>query len=210
MKKTDDQKDDAENNDPDELLGDLESIKELLDEEQQAGVQPSDPDVPDVPLLDDMVDGAYTLDDSDSLLSATPALGGGRRPRAPSSGSTATQGGQEKEARYLSEDLFDSLLGDKWKSSATDILTEARGAIEAHRNDWTPEDTDELNAALRVRIDETLTEWLKETVRSRMDELHAVLLQTAEATIDEKIRALIEARRAEMEDELNNGPKPDH
>ena len=64
------------------------------------------------------------------------------------------------------------LLGDKWKSSATDILTEARGAIEAHRNDWTPEDTDELNAALRVRIDETLTEWLKETVRARMDELH--------------------------------------
>jgi hypothetical protein len=45
-----------------------------------------------------------------------------------------------------------------------------------------------------------------------MEELHAVLLETAETTIDEKIRALVEARRAEMEDELLNGPRstPDH
>jgi hypothetical protein len=162
---------------------------------------------PEALLLDDLAEGAYTPDDSDALLSATPALGGGRRPRA-------QPNVQKKvpEGKYLSEDLFDALLGDRWKSSASDILTEARGAIEAHRNDWTPEDTDELNAALRIRIDETLTEWLKETVRTRMDELHAALLQTAEATINEKIRALIEARRAEMEDELLNGPrpKPDH
>jgi hypothetical protein len=154
-----------------------------------------------------MVEGAYTLDESDSLLSASPALGGGRRPRAPQAPAR-----EEAEGKYLSEDLFDSLLGDRWKSSAEDILTEARGAIEAHRNNWTPEDTDELNAALRVRIDETLTEWLRETVKARMDELHAVLLETAEATIDQKIRSLIEARRKEMEDELLTGPraKPDH
>ena len=202
MKESDDQKPEADNNDPDELLGDLESIKQLLDEEAQSG-RPAARQAPDVPLLDDMVEGAYTLDESDSLLSATPALGSGRRPRAPST--TPTEPARDK---YLSEDLFDTLLGDKWKSSASDILTEARGAIEAHRNDWTPEDTDDLNAALRVRIDETLTEWLKETVKARMDELHAVLLQTAEATIDEKIRALVEARRAEMADELLNGPRP--
>jgi hypothetical protein len=201
MKKPDDQKPDPDSNDPDELLGDLESIKDLLDEQKDA--VKAGAETPEVPLLDDMVDGAYTLDDSDSLLSATPALGGGRRPR--------TQPASEKkevEGKYLSEDLFDTLLGDKWKTSASDILTGARGAIEAHRNDWRPEDTDDLNAALRVRIDETLTEWLKETVRARMDELHAVLLATAEATIDEKIRALVEARRAEMEDELLNGPRP--
>ena len=206
MKKPEGRKPDADGNDPDELLGDLESIKDLLDEEQD-DENTTGREAPEVPLLDDILEGAYTLDDSDSLLSATPALGGGRRPRAqPDVQKKAPKG------KYLSEDLFDTLLGDKWKSSASDILTEARGAIEAHRNDWTPEDTDELNAALRVRIDETLTEWLKETVRRRMDELHAVLLQTAEATINEKIRALIEARRAEMEDERLNGPrpKPDH
>ncbi len=203
MKKSDEKKPDADNNDPDELLGDLESIKELLDEEEDDG-QTTAKSPLDVPLLDDMVEGAYTLDDSDSLLSASPALGGGRRPRT-----SPAPAKDESGSKYLSEDLFDTLLGDRWKSSASDILTEARGAIEAHRNDWTPEDTDELNAALRVRIDETLTEWLKETVKARMNELHAVLLETAEATIDEKVQALIEARRAEMEDELGNRPRPE-
>lgn len=208
MKKTrdDGQKDDQQS-DPDELLGDLESIKELLDEEDaQAADRDSDeaaPEATDVPLLDDMVDGAYTLDDSASLLSATPALGGGRRARG------AAAASRDGENRYLSEDLFDTLLGDRWKRSASDILTEARGAIEAHRNDWTPDDTDELNEALRVRIDETLTEWLKETVASRLDELHAVLLSAAEATINEKIRSLIEQRRAELENELNQEPDGD-
>ncbi|MGD8416105.1 MAG: hypothetical protein PVH91_03515 [Pseudomonadales bacterium] len=159
----------------DDLLGDLESIKELLDEEQ---AQARDRDA-GVPLLDDMVDGAYELTDSASLLAATPALGSGN--------------GNGK-SRYLPEDIFDALLGDRWKSSATDILTEARGAIEAYSSRWTPEDTDELNEALRVRIDETLTEWLKATVAARVDELHAELLRAAETVIDEKIRALIDTR----------------
>lgn len=207
MKKSQDQSGNSEQNDPDELLGDLESIKELLGEEED-GEQAADALEPgDVPLLDDMVDGAYTLDESASLLSATPALGGGRR-------NSRLSGKERKnpDSRYLSEDLFDTLLGDRWKHSASDILTEARGAIEAHRNDWTPEDTDELNEALRVRIDETLTEWLKQTVRSRMDELHAVLLETAEATISEKIRTLVEKRRAELEEEFNKRPggRSDH
>lgn len=199
MKDPDDQNtEDNRDDSPDELLGDLESIKELLNEEEQAAAQSTE-----VPLLDDMVDGAYTLEESSSLLSATPVLGGGRRPASGRSRSADAPG------RYMSEDLFDALLGDQWKSSASDILTEARGAIEAHRNAWTPDDTDELNEALRVRIDETLTEWLKETVRERMDDLRAALLETAEATIDEKIRGLIETRRNAYSDSLlpENDPK---
>ncbi len=164
---------------PDELLGDLESIRELLDEEEAARELDRDPDTdPAVPLLDDMVRGAYELRETADFLSATPALGGGGNRRS----------------RYLPEDVFDALLGDRWKVSAADILTEARGAIEAHRNQWTPEDTDELNDALRVRIDETLTEWLTATISERLDELHAELLRAAESVIDEKIRSLIEQR----------------
>ncbi len=172
---------DAPEGSPDELLGDLESIKEILDEEQAAapadGAGPENDADAGVPLLDDMVDGAYQLQDTSSFLSATPVLGGGG----------------SRRSRYLSQDVFDALLGEEWKSSASDILTEARGAIEAHRTRWTPEDTDELNQALRVRIDETLTEWLKATVTERLDELHAELLRAADAVIDEKIRALRDA-----------------
>lgn len=170
----------------DELLGDLESIRELLEEEAAAAAAArrddgdADPVDGGVPLLDDMVRGAYELRETSDLLAARPALGGGG----------------SRHGRYLREDVFEALLGDRWKTSASAILTEARGAIEAHRNRWTPEDTDELNEALRVRIDQTLTEWLKATVSERLDELHAELLRAAEAVIDEKIRVLIEQRTA--------------
>ena len=172
---------DAQEDSPEELLGDLESIKEILDEEgarpatRDAGEADPDSDA-DVPMLDDMISGAYQLEDSSSLLSATPVLGGG---------------GRKRRSRYLSEDLFDALLGEEWKSSASDILTGARGAIEAHRSRWTPDDTDELNEALRIRIDETLNQWLRATVAARLDELHAELLRAAESVIEEKVQALI-------------------
>ena len=191
MSKPDDpQKDtEAEEGSPDELLGDLESIKDLLDEQQQrtASNLPSSDDATEagVPLLDDMIDGAYKLEERSFLTAATPALGGGR--------------GKQKN-RYMSEDLFDALLGDEWKASASDILTEARGAIEAHRNQWSPDDTDELNDALRVRIDETLSVWLRKTISERMDELHTELLRAAESVINEKINTLIEQRSADKSD----------
>ena len=174
MKDTDktNQESDGQEGSSDELLGDLESIKQLLDEEDQRQDDAADPAAP---LLDDMIDGAYELRET-SFLSVTPALGGGQ---------------PNRKNKQLNEDLFDALLGDDWKSSAADILTGARGAIEAHRNDWTPEDTDDLNEALRVSIDETLSVWLRETVRNRMDELRAELLIAAESAINDKINALV-------------------
>ncbi|HEY5644771.1 MAG TPA: hypothetical protein VIS76_02420 [Pseudomonadales bacterium] len=148
---------------PEELLGDLEFIRELLDEEEAAAMAASGESEPDR--------------------------------TGPPADQAVGDGVDDHSRRYLREDIFQTLLGDRWKTSASDILTEARGAIEAHRNQWTPEDTDELNEALRVRIDETLTEWLKATVAARLDELHSELLGAAQTVIDEKIQALV-ARRA--------------
>jgi len=172
----------------DDLLGDLESIKQLLDEAEQAreladepAGEPEEDSESGVPLLDDMIDGGYKLTET-PFLTVSPPLG---------------RNTPSQSSRYLSQDLFNALLGDEWKSSASDILTEARGAIEAHRNRWTPDDTDELNEALRVRIDETLSAWLSNTVRDHMDELHTELLRAAEAAINEKINALIERQPPE-------------
>lgn len=187
---------------PDELLGDLESIRELLDEEAAAAAaENSNRDAEgQVPLLDDMVRGAYELRETSELLSARPVLGGGGAASGAKSRTPGSARHSDRRDHTLREDVFEALLGDRWKVSASDILTEARGAIEAHRNQWTPEDTDELNEALRVRIDETLTEWLLATVSERLDELHATLLQAAEAVIDEKVRTLIEQRTATPDD----------
>ena len=195
----------VEDGSPDELLDDLESIKQLLDEESlaqeararaKAHEQPGSGDAraaerpsasddragstgdSGVPLLDDMIDGAYKLEET-SFLTVTPPLG---------------RGAAARNSRFLSEDLFDALLGDEWKASASSIFTEARGAIEAQRNQWTPDDTDELNEALRIRIDETLSKWLRKTLRERMDELHAELLEAAEVAINEKVAAILKQR----------------
>jgi hypothetical protein len=162
----------------DALLDDLESIRELLDEDRG---DPAPGEELAVPLLDDMVDGALTLEEKD--------LGASRQPLQDT--------GHPDSNPRLDDTLLDSLLGDEWKSSAEDVLTLARGAIEAHRSGWTPEDTDELNQALRERIDATLTRWLRETVRARLDELRAELLEAAEATISERIDQLNDARPAQ-------------
>ena len=171
--------DDEDPNEEREILDDLESIKDLLDDESQpvaadAGESSDAADEPPVPILDDLVDGALTV-------AETGFEGGG--PAA-----DLTTG-----ATRMDESVYEALLGEAWKADATGLLTAARGAIEAHRNDWTPEDTDELNEALRIRIDDTLRVWLRKAVAERIDELRGELLKAAEATISEQIAKLDKA-----------------
>jgi hypothetical protein len=161
-----------------EILDDLESIKELLDEEEARLAEESG-EAP-VPLLDDLIDGGLTLEEQDyevvrSTLTDEPS--------------------PETESR-LDNDLIDTLLGDEWKRAASDLLTQARGAIEANRNQWTPEHTDELNEALRVRIDATLSAWLRTKIRDHMDELHSELLHAAETAIIDRIALLTEEQES--------------
>jgi hypothetical protein len=175
----------------DALLDDLESIRELLDEEREA----TSDDTSSVPLLDDMLDGALSLEEAD-LTAGRDAL---------------VDPGRPTSHRWLDDGLLDALLTDQWKLSAEAVLTQARGAIEAHRNEWTPDDTDELNQALRERIDATLTRWLRATISAHMEELRAELVQAAEDTINDRIALLIE-RRSE-DDAADRRPAdrgPDH
>jgi hypothetical protein len=164
---------DSEQPEQEDLMDELESIRELLDEEREEQHREAG-----VPLLDDLVDGALTLDEKD--LSATQE--------------TLTE--NRSAADRLDDEFLASLLTDEWKVSASDLFTQARGAIEAHRNEWTPEDTDELNDALRERIDATLTRWLQDTLRTHLHELKAELLQAAEATLNERIALLTEQGRS--------------
>ena len=90
----------------------------------------------------------------------------------------------------LDDDMFNRLLGDDWRQAAAGLLDEARGSIEAHSQQWTPQDTDELNEALQVRIDETLHRWLRRTVQERIDGLRAELL----AAISDQLEATVKQR----------------
>lgn len=173
------------------LLGDLESIRTLLDESEDAASRPggravaprapsrkefgrsrdggSDDD--DVPLLEDVVHGGVSI--NETFLSGE--------------GDFVEEGGEESG---LNDELFKALLSDEWRESARELLDEARDVIEQYQGEWTAEHTEELNQALKARIDETLQQWLADLVRSRMDELRAELLQA----VSEQIRITIEAQ----------------
>ncbi|MEQ8483306.1 MAG: hypothetical protein RIB46_02990 [Pseudomonadales bacterium] len=150
------------------LLGDLESIRSLL--QPPDGEEPED-EVPDdeVPLLEDVVHGGVSV--NESFLSGEGDF-------------TASE-----DSSGLNEDLFKALLSDDWRDSARDLLDQARAAIEQHQNEWTPAHTDELNQALKVRIDETLQAWLRDLVQSRMDDLRATLLAAMEREIEDVVSA---------------------
>lgn len=172
------------------LLGDLESIRALLDQNarertpadghgarQDAGSGHSgdlpDTDDSEVPLLEDVVSGTAHLherpgDESEIFGTASATAGA---------------------AAGLNDDIFKALLSDEWRDSASELLDEARSAIEQHQNAWTPEHTDELNAALKVRIDATLHRWLRETVLSQLDDLRLELLAAVKQQIRETTQA---------------------
>ncbi|NBC23450.1 MAG: hypothetical protein GVY21_08250 [Gammaproteobacteria bacterium] len=161
------------------LLGDLESIRSLLEEAEPAdrdtasgdeasarkasGIGSSSGEATDaasgdddVPLLEDVVHGGVSVNETFF------------------SGEGDFQ--DSAEASGLNEDVFKALLSDEWRESARELLDQARDAIEQHQTEWTPTHTDELNEALKVRMDETLQQWLREALASRVDELRHTLL----------------------------------
>lgn len=155
-----------------ELLGDLESIRSLLaenetpkpaaDDRAPGDAAQRDADE-DVPLLEDVVHGGVSVNET--------FLAG--------EGDFAETGGESA----LNEDIFKALLSDEWRESARELLDEARAVIERHQDEWTPQHTDELNRAIEARIDETLQQWLRDVVRSRIDELRRELLTAVSAEI---------------------------
>lgn len=178
------------------LLGDLESIRSLLEEdeaqredraadEEQAGPEPegteSHADDEDVPLLEDVVHGGVSVNETFF------------------SGQGDFQ--DDSDASGLDEEIFKALLSDEWRDSARTLLDQARQAIERHQTEWTPEHTDELNAALKVRIDETVQQWLRQAVQNHVDELRQSLL----AALSDEIGRTVDAQFQRNPDEDPDG-----
>ncbi len=168
------------------LLGDLESIRSLLDENDEAEQDAPSPESQDteetttpnndaadddVPVLDDVIDGALKLNeaaldrDSQRSLSTTGSLDG-----------VITDGSPTGDNSGLSDDLMSALLDDDWRARAENLLQGARQDIENNREDWQPEYTDELTDALQVRIDATVHDWIGRTLSRHVDELRHELV----------------------------------
>jgi hypothetical protein len=152
------------------LLGDLESIRALLEGEHEAAVAE---DGDDVPMLEDMVDGALSI--NEGRLASRTSMG--------DDGGAGTS--------RLADETMRTLLGAEWRSSARQIVSDARAAVEdATGEQWSPEQADALNEALKVRIDATLDDWLTDVMYARIDDLRARLLRMLEGEIKQFTDAL--------------------
>ena len=142
------------------LLGDLESIRDLFDEDPEPTATPPPEEVP---TLDDVVD-----------IPDEPAPAAEQGPR-------------------MDDDLFQVLLGDEWRTSAALVFSQAREKIEQNSPQWAPEDTDELNAALKVRIDETMQGWMRGMLIEHIANLHETLLEVLSRELPTIIDDIIES-----------------
>jgi hypothetical protein len=154
------------------LLGDLESIRSLLDGPTDSTPVTDDSD--DVPVLEDMVEGAFTV--NESVLTSRASFDDGPSSGAPKSG--------------LADDTIKALLGDEWRGQARKILSDARSTVEGSGLDWSADQMNALNESLKVRIDHTLDDWLVELINSRIDDLRTRLLTVLEHEITQFTRAL--------------------
>lgn len=126
-----------------ELLGDLESLRSILDDEDTPGEE----DDASVPLLDDVV--------SDTAAADAPA---------------------EVGPGQLDEDLFQALLSDDWRESATAIIDRAPEIIGEDAA-WTAKDIEALRKALQLELDETLNAWIQDALARHAEALRTELLE---------------------------------
>ncbi len=137
------------------LMGDLESIKALLEEDDE----PTSWDIAAEPVQELSVETSATNTPATSATSTTSA--------------TAAS--------------LDALLGTDFHDATATVMARARGLIEQHPNRWSPQQTDELSDALRVRIDGAVQEWITASLTAHAGELQQRLLN---AVRDELARHL--------------------
>jgi len=154
------------------LIGDLESIRTLLDRTAEPTPVPDESD--DVPVLEDMVEGAFTV--NESVLTSRVSFDDGVAAGTGKSG--------------LADDTIKALLGDQWRAQARKILSDARSTVESSGGGWSAEQMNALNESLKVRIDRTLDDWLVEMMNSRIDDLRTRLLAVLEHELTQFTHAL--------------------
>ncbi len=156
------------------LMGDLESIKALLEENDisadsalwQIEVESVDLEpvqeatqADQVPILTDALPADADLPEE---LTSTPVT--------------------SSSAKAL-----DAIVGSDFHDATAQVMARARGLIEQHPNQWSPQQTDELSDALRVRIDDAVQEWISAALASHAGELQQRLVN---AVHDELARHL--------------------
>ena len=137
------------------LLGDLESIRALL----EAPMMPDDGE--DVPMLEDMVGGGYSV--TEARLVGTASIG------------------HDGGASALADETIEALLGDQWRERADEILAGVRISVDEIETHNAMDRA--LDEQLRRRMARTVDDWLAELVHDRIDALRARMLDLLDTEI---------------------------
>ena len=175
------------------LMGDLESIKALLEEDELEAIPESLSEALNpLPIKDTAEDkdaaeesaDDLALTDSELEQAELAELEGALDAQAPDSPT-------EIDVPVVSEPVMPSnleaLLGEEFHEATAEVMQRARGLINQHANRWSPQQTDELADALRVRIDAAVAGWIKTSLDAHALELQQRLLN---AVRDELARHL--------------------
>jgi len=186
------------------LMGDLESIKALLEEDDlepvpEALSQALNPPVSDAEALSTLqeADVDHELDEAidraidDVLINESfeqlpkevseealeEILQEVRREEEAEAGAEeeVLQQFPPRES-LVSNASLDALLGEDFHDATAEVMQRARGLINQHANEWSPQQTDELADALRVRIDGAVEQWIQTSLAAHAGELQQRLL----------------------------------
>jgi len=168
-----------EDSEPEEIIEDLESIKDLLAEQRSAtnldstdaAATPADSmsQNDDVPLLDDPVEETVKIDEG------------------------------------LPDDTFKTLLGDAWQDSVDDLFINARASITRNSTTWLPEHTEELAQALKIRIDTSVKSWLAETLEANIGLLRERIVAELSDELLEQMREKFTVSEHKKDNDLDHG-----
>jgi hypothetical protein len=147
------------------LLGDLESLRSLLEEPEVSERPQAEPDE-EVPLLEDVVQGGVSI--NEAFLMGEGVF-------------------KDSASSSLDDATFDALLSDQWRETAREVLHEAHRVIDAPEGAWASDGGDERSAAIMARIDETLQHWLRQAVLNGIDDLRRELLDSIRSHFAEPV-----------------------
>lgn len=188
---------------PDSLMGDLETIRELLEEEdwqvQPDNAHASNPEpsvAKELAQPDDKVgsecvqseaseeraDASAAIDDLTELNPTTT------EPDTQSDSQSDTQSAAHPSAQVNTTP--GTLLDRAFTAEADLVMGRARALIEEHPNAWSPQQTDELCDALKVRIDDTIHQWIDETLARHRNVLEERLVRTIQNELAEHLQLL--------------------
>lgn len=174
-------------------MGDLETIRALLEEDdgqEQVGQEDglaAQHDAP-TPFNDIVTDNVQPNGE-------TPAM----HSLAPDFAIAPAQAADPINIADAHADPRTSVHKNSFKAETGLVMSRARALIEEHPNAWSPQQTDELCAALKVRIDDTVHQWIDETLNRHRKSLEDRLVQTIQNELAEHLQLLeIESSAEEL------------